>query len=115
MKESETQELFSVLLGKLFYVGAQLILPLLSSICLVFAFYKLKSLASAGVHPSLAYISYALLCFALYIIVPILSAPLLIFLGGDAVENYVNIILSSVAFLFVIAGTILLFKAASLI
>ena len=115
MKESETQELLSVLLGKLFYVGAQLILPLLSSICLVFAFYKLKSLASAGVHPSLGYISCALLCFALYIIFPIVSAPLLIFLGGDAVENYINIIISSVAFLFVIAGTILLFRAASLI
>jgi|GEM_PF-5448833 len=114
MKESGIQDLLDVLLNKLFLIGIQLILPLLTSICLIVAFYKLKSLAAVGVHQSLSYISYALLCFALYIIVPIIMAPVLVFIGGDAFENYIEVTLNGIAFILAGAGTILLFKAVSL-
>ena len=115
MKESEIQELLSMFLNKLFHLGIQLILPLLTSICLIVAFYKLKSLAAAGVHQSLNHISYALLCYALYIIAPIFIAPVLVFLGGDAFENYIELTVNGIAFLLALVGTIFLFKAVSLV
>jgi hypothetical protein len=114
MKENGIQDLLDVLLNKLFPLGVQLILPLLTSICLIVAFYKLKSLAAAGIHQSLNHISYAVLCFALYIIVPILIAPILVFLGGDAFENYIEVTFNGIAFLLAGAATALLFKAVSL-
>ena len=114
MKENGIQDLVDVLLNKLFLLGVQLILPLLTSIFLIVAFYKLKSLAAAGVHQSLNYISYAILCFALYIIVPILIAPILIFLGGDAFEHYIEVTLNGITFVLAVAATVLLFKAVSL-
>ena len=114
MKESEIQDVMDIFLNKLFLIGIQFILPLLTSICLILAFYKLKSLAAAGVHQSLSYIAYALLCFALYIVVPIVMAPVIVFLGGDAFENYIEVTLNGIAFVLAGAGTILLFKAVSL-
>lgn len=114
MKENEVQDLLDVLLNKLFLLGVQLILPLLTSVFLIVAFYKLKSLAAAGVHQSLNHISYAVLCFALYIIVPILITPILFFLAGDAFENYIEITFNGIAFVLAGAATILLFKAVSL-
>jgi hypothetical protein len=111
MNESFNQELMDLFVDKLLNLGIQLVFPCLIVICLLIGCFKLRELATKTRQPALSDISYGLLSYALSFIIPILIAPIIYLIGGDAFENYIDITLSAVSFLFALTGTIFLFKA----
>ncbi|MBK8188797.1 MAG: hypothetical protein IPK77_16950 [Cellvibrio sp.] len=115
MDEEQKNQILSMLFEKLVGMSVQLIFPLIFSILLFLAYYKLRALSLAGIHPAIEPLGKGILFYGLSIAVPILLIPVVVFIGGDAFENYSGVFLGVVTLALSIVGTFFLFKAVSIL